>query len=187
MKSNKKKYYATVGMIWAGCAILLFFSYMIVLQPQVQRKKNVANQLIEHERAYNAAVKANEEQTRARLIGQVTDLQAKLKNFVVDFAESANLTFDISETASREQIGAFSIKSLASRNALSMSAFTCIDENYFDVSFTAGFNQFATFLSALERHEPTILVDEFVITRSSEQSDRGHRAKLNLAVLVTKQ
>ena len=185
MKSNNKKYSTTVGMIWLGCAILLFFFYMIVLQPQMQRKKNATNLRIEQEQAYNAAVEANEEQTQARLIAQVTELQGKLKSFVVDFADSANLTFDISEAASRKQIQGFSIKSQGNRNTSDMSEFANIDENYFDVTFTAGFNQFATFLSALERHEPTMLVDEFVITRSDE-SDLAHHTKLNLAVLVTK-
>lgn len=185
MKSNNKKYYTSVLMIWLSCAILLFFFYMIVLQPQIQRRKNMVGQLIDLKHVYNAAVTAEEEQAQAELTGQVTDWKAKLKSFVVDFADSANLTFDISEAASSKQIEAFSIKSKIDRNISDMSEFTYIGENYFDVTFTAGFNQFAAFLNALERHEPTMLVDEFVITRSDE-SDQGHHAKLNLAVLVTK-
>ena len=96
----------------------------------------MAKQQIEYQRAYNAAVKAGEEQAQAKLSGQVIDLQAKVKDFVVAFAESANLTFDISETASRKQIEAFSIKSQGSRSTSDISIFTCIEENYFDVTFT---------------------------------------------------
>ncbi len=185
MKSKKKKYYTTIGLIWSACAILLFFVYMLALGPQRQQKKNMANQLVEAERVYDAAVEADEEQVQARLNRQLADLQARLKAFAVEFAESANLTFDISEIASQQQINAFSIKSQDNRAAPDMSEFACINEDNFDVSFTAGFNQFAGFLSALERHEPAMLVDEFVITRS-EESEKGHHAKLNLAVLVTK-
>ena len=188
MKSDNKKYYATVGLIWIACAILFFFAYMLVLEPQSQHKKNVENQLVECKNAYDAALKAAEEETQARLAGEITGLQARLKDFVVDFAEAANLTFDISETAGQQQIGAFSITSQGQekRTNLGMPTFDNIAENYFDVSFTAGFNQFAAFLNALERHEPTMLVDEFVITRSDE-SQRSHQARLNLAVLVKKQ
>lgn len=185
MKSNRKKYYTTVGLIWVACAILLFFVYMLVLEPQRQQKKNMTNQLIAEKQAYDAAVKAGEEQTQARLNKQLADLRARLEGFAVDSGESANLTFDVSELASERQIDAFSIKSQDGRNASNMSEFTRIGENYFDVAFTAGFNQFAGFLSALERHEPTMLVDEFAITRS-EDFEQGHRAKLNLAVLVKK-
>jgi hypothetical protein len=42
------------------------------------------------------------------------------------------------------------------------------------------------FLNVLERHDPTMLVDGFSITRSSDDSAAGHQAKLNLAVLVKK-
>jgi len=185
MKSNKKKYYTAVGLIWVAFAILLFFAYMLVLEPQRRQKKNMANQLIAEKQAYDAAAKASEEQTRARLSKQLADLQARLKVFAVDSGESANLTFDISKLAFEQQIGAFGIKSQDARSASDMSEFAHIGENYFDVSFIAGFNQFAAFLSALERHEPAILVDEFAITRS-EKLEEEHHAKLNLAVLVKK-
>jgi len=185
MKSNRKKYYTTVGLIWVACVILLFFVYMLVLGPQRQQKKNMADQLIEAKLAYDVAVKAGEEQTQARLSRQLADLQARLKGFAVDSSESANLTFDIGELASEQQIDAFDIESQDDRNTSYMSEFTHVGENYFDVSFIAGFNQFAGFLSALERHEPTMLVDSFAITRS-EDFEQGHRAKLNLAALVKK-
>jgi len=185
MKSNRKKYYTTIGLIWSACAILLFFVYMLVLEPQRQQKKNMAKQLVEAKRAYDAAVKAGEEPTQARLSRQLADLQAKLKGVAVDSSESANLTFDISELASEWQIEAFSIRSQNGRTAFDRSEATHIGEDYFDVSFTAGFNQFAGFLSALERHEPILLVDEFAITRS-EEFEQGHHTKLNLAALVKK-
>ena len=185
MKSNRKKYYTTIGLIWVACAILLFFAYMLVLEPQRQQRANMTDQLIAAKQAYDAAVKAGEEQTLARLNKQLEDLQARLKGFAADSGESANLTFDISKLASEQQIGAFGIKSQDGRSASDMSEFTHIGEDYFDVAFTAGFNQFAGFLTALERHEPAMLVDEFEIMRS-EEFEQGHRAKLNLAVLVKK-
>lgn len=185
MKPNKKKYCTTISLVWLGCAILLFFAYMIVLEPQRQNRKSVANRLAKQILAYKAAEKANNDATQARLAGELDGLQAKLKNYVVDFADSANLTFDISETATKHQIDAFSIKSQDNRSSTKMGDFTCIDENYFDVSLIADFNRFAIFLNALERHDPTLLVDGFSITRSDE-TGVGHQAKLNLAVLVKK-
>ncbi|MBN2269570.1 MAG: hypothetical protein JXN61_03095 [Sedimentisphaerales bacterium] len=185
MKSNKKKYYTTIGLIWVACAILLFFVYLLVLRPQNEKRENLADQLINEKKAYDVAVKAQEQETQNVLKTQIQDLQTKLKIFAIDSGESANLTFDISQLASQHQIEAFSIKNRDARNASDSSEFTHLGEDYFDVGFVSGFNQFAAFLSALERHEPTLLVDEFAITRS-EESDQGHSAKLNLAVLVVK-
>ncbi|MBN2138925.1 MAG: hypothetical protein JW720_14040 [Sedimentisphaerales bacterium] len=186
MKSDKRKFYATVGLIWAACAILLFFAYMLVLRPQGQQKRTAAMQLAEQKKAYDIAVAAAEEENQARLTGQVTGLQETLQKFVVDFENAANLTFDISETASRRQIGSFSIESQEKHSTLATPAYNCIGENYFEVRFVAGFHQFAAFLNALERREPAILVDKFMITRSDDP-ELDHTATLKLAVLVNKQ
>lgn len=185
MKSNKKRYYTTIGLVWAACAILLFFVYLLVLGPQNEKRRSMANQLINEKKAYDAALKAQEQETRDVLKTQLQNLRTELKVFAVDSGESANLTFDISQLASQQQIEAFSIKSRDVRSISDSSEFTHVGENYFDVGFVSGFNQFAAFLSALERHEPTMLVDEFAITRS-EEAGQGHNAKLNLAVLVVK-
>lgn len=183
MKSNKKRYHTTIGLIWTGCAILLFFVYLLVLAPQNEKRRGMDNQLANEMKAYDAAVKAQEPETQDLLKRQLQDLQTKVKVFAADPGEAANLTFDVSQLASQQQIEAFSIKSRDMRNISDASELTHVGENYFDVGFVSGFNQFAHFLSALERHEPTMLVDEFTLTRS-DKSDQGHNAKLNLAVLV---
>lgn len=185
MKSNKKRYYTTIGLIWAACAILLLFVYLLVLGPQNEKRRSMADQLANEKKAYDAALKAQEQETQDLLKRQLQDLQTKVKVFAADSGEAANLTFDVSQLASQQQIEAFSIKSRDARNASDGSELTHVGESYFDVGFVSGFNQFAHFLSALERHEPTVLVDEFAITRSKD-SDKGHSAKLNLAVLVVK-
>jgi len=186
MKSNRKRCCATVGLIWAACIIVFFFVYMLVLEPQRRARKDVANQLAEQKRVYDSAVEAAQEQTQARLMKQVADLQQRLKDFVVDPGESSNLTFDISETASGQQIDSFSVKSQNGGGPSSDTESGCIGQSRFDVSFAAGFNHFAAFLNALERHQPALFVDSLSITRS-DQPNEGHRVKLNIAALVRKQ
>lgn len=183
MKSNKKKYFTTVSMVWLGCAIILFFAYMLVVEPQRKQRKAMAEKLAKQIKAYENAQKANEKETQEKMAAELQTLKLKLKDYVVDFADSANLTFDISETASQQKIDAFSIKSQESRTTTKMTDFHCINEDYFDVSLVADFNKFAVFLNALERHDPTLLVDGFSIKRSDNMA-AGHQAQLNLAVLV---
>jgi hypothetical protein len=185
MKANKKKYLTNISLIWLGCAIILFFAYMLVIEPQRKERETVAAQLAKQIKAYEEAKKANDEEILAKEAAELDDLQAKLEDHVVDFADSANLTFDISEIAAKQQIDAFSIKSRENRSANKATEFNFIDEDQFDVSLTADFNRFATFMNALERHDPTLLVDGFSIARSEDMT-AGHQAKLNLAVLVKK-
>jgi len=61
-----------------------------------------------------------------------------------------------------------------------------IRENHIVVSFIGGFNQFATFLNALERHRPVIFVDKFAIARSGQDSS-VYQVSLNVAAFVKKQ
>jgi Tfp pilus assembly protein PilO len=193
MKSIHKKYFTTIGLIWSACLIVFFFVYMLVLVPQSQAEKDVARRLAEQKDAYHAGLEAAKEETQARLRGQVSDLRDRLKDFVIDFGDSANLTFDISRTANSQEIGSFSIKSRDTRESSNTADSGSIRAQHLDVSFTAGFHQFAAFVNALERHRPVLLVDTFAITRSEQlEADaqgplRGHQAKLNLAVLVKNQ
>lgn len=185
MKKNKKKYSTTVILVWLGCGIILSFAYMILIEPQRQQRKSMSQKLSARIKAYENAEKASQKETQERLAAELESLKLKLDDYVVDFADSANLTFDISETAAKQQIDAFSIRSQDTRTATNTPDFSFVDENYFDVSLEADFNTFAVFLNALERHDPTLLVDGFSITRSKE-AESGHQAKLNLAVLVKK-
>ena len=185
MKSHDRKFYSTVGLALAACLILLFFAYMTLLEPQRQKKKSVASRLVEQKRAFQNAQNAATKETQDRLKSQVADLKNTLSKFVVDVGESTNLTFDISGAAARRRLRAFSIKSKQSRTVPGKPEFSYITDSCFDVTFNAGFGQFATFLSTLERHEPTLFVDKFVITRSDKPGE-GHPVKLDFAVLVEK-
>ena len=95
------------------------------------------------------------------------------------------MTFDISQIANEKKIASFSIKTKDDRRGPAIPKYTYISENHIDVSFTAGFNQFAAFLNALERHRPVIFIDRFEITRS-EQDSSGHEASMRLSVFVRK-
>ena len=183
MKSDIKKRCTTVGLIWIASLIVFGFVYMLFLEPQRQRRRDMSARLSECKKAYAAALVAAQEQTQARLAKQVGALESRLDDFVVDFDDSANLTFDISATALKHNIESFSITSLKEGGGSADTGFKDVAISRFNVSFTAEFNQFAAFLNALERHRPTIIVEGFTIARSGVPG-RGHGAKLDLAVLV---
>ena len=185
MKSNKSKYLTTVALIWAACAILIFFAYMLVIGPQRKEKASVANRLIQQKRTYKTALKADDKQVQTKLAGQVANLRDRVGSFVVPFSDAANLTFDISQTARMQGIEV-GIQSEQVRTRPGQKEYKCIKENRFDVSLTSGFTEFAALLSAMERHEPALFVDNFSINRAAVMGE-GHDAKMSLTVLVKKQ
>jgi hypothetical protein len=184
MKSVYGKYFTKVALIWMGCFVLFFFVYMLMLAPQKNNKKQLEKQLEEKKQMHEFALKASQNDVRTQLSEQIEDLRNKLKNFVVEFKDSANLTFDISQIANETGVSSFSIETKKGSAPPQKTSDQHISESYIDISFSAtDFHQFAALLNALERHQPVIFVNKFEITRS-RKGDSEHRARMNLAVFV---
>jgi Tfp pilus assembly protein PilO len=181
-----KKYFMTAGMIWAASFLLFLLVYILVLGPHKNHKKLIETKLVEKKQVYESALRAAQKETKNQLNEQIENLQNRLKDFVADFEDSANLTFEISQIADEKKIASFSIKGKDNLVLSGKPESKYISENHIVINFIGGFDQFATFLSALERHRPVLLVDKFTITRSG-QDDSVFRVNLNVAALVRKQ
>lgn len=181
-----KKYLTTAGLIWAACFVMFLLAYMLVLGPQKNYKKRIENKLLQRKQVYESALRVAQKETKIRLNEQIERLQSRLKDFVIDFEDSGNLTFDISQIANEKKVASFSSKVKKSGGLSTIPDYKYIYENHIVVSFIGGFNQFATFLNALERHRPVIFVDKFTITRSG-QDNSVYQVSLNVAALVKKQ
>jgi len=181
-----KRYLMTAGIIWAACFVVFLLAYIVMLGPQRKYEKSIENKLTERKQVYESALKAAQKETKIRLNEQIERLQSRLEDFVIDFENSANLTFDISQIANDKKVASFSIKSKDGWGPSTISEAKYIRENHIVISFIGDFNQFATFLNALEKHRPVLFVDKFSITRSG-QDDSAYQVSLNVAAFVKKQ
>lgn len=180
-----KKYLTKAAIIWAAGLVLLAVAYGMLLRPQRIDEKRLDKQLTEKEQLYESAQRAGRQATRTRLNGQIKQLRSRLRNFVSNFEESANLTFDVGQIASQEKVASFSVKGKEKHATSTVPDCNCIHESYMDISFISGFYQFATFVNALERHKPVLFVNEFTLTRSN-QDKSVYEATLDVAALVKK-
>ncbi len=181
-----RKYLTTAGLIWTACFAVFLLAYILVLGPQKKHERRIENELAERKQVYESALRAAQKETKIRLNEEIERLQSRLKDFVIDFEDSTNLTFDISQIANEKKVASFSSKVKKSRGLSTITDSKYIYENQIVISFIGDFNQFATFLNALERHRPVIFVDKFSITRSG-QEDSVYKVSLNVAALVKKQ
>lgn len=154
---------------------------------RTQRKRQIRAEqdLLETRLLYESVHQATKENAKTRLIGQIEGLRNRMEDFVVDYNDLANLTFDISRMATEEKLISFGMKTRSDFSPSAVSENKHLCENQIDLSFTAGFNQFARFMSALERHRPAVCVDKFSISRSG-RDHRQHQVSMNLAVFVRK-
>jgi Tfp pilus assembly protein PilO len=183
MKLSYREYLKVVALIWIGCIVGFVLIYFLVLVPQGKLKAHTAQRLAETRRICSAARQAAWEETKNELDEQIKDLEKRLKDFVIDPSDAANLTFDISQISSNTNVNSFSITATGSEGITKIANCDHISEKYVYVRFTASFNQFAAFLNALERYRPVIFVDTFSIVRSNEATS-GHEVNMRLAVLV---
>lgn len=181
-----RKYLIRTAIAWAACLALFVLAYIFVLGPHKSNRKRIEGTLAEKKQIYELAQRAAQEQTKIRLSEEIENLRSKVKDFVVDFEDSANLTFDIGRIANDEQVASFSIKNKDKQGLSEIPDCNSICENHIDISFIAGFNQFATFVNALERHQPVFFVNEFMISRSNKDQTT-YQISLDVAALVKKQ
>jgi len=181
-----RKYLIRTAVAWSACLVLFVLACIFILGPQKSNRKRLENTLTEKKQQYEMAQEAAKEQTKSRLNKQIENLQNTLKDFVLDFEDSANLTFDIGRIANEERVASFSIRNKDKQGFSEIPDCNSICESHIDISFIAGFNQFATFVNALERHRPVLFVNEFVISRS-KKGQSAYQASLDVAAFVKKQ
>jgi len=186
MKLVYKKYLKTTALVWAGSFLLFFLVHVFVLTPQNNAKKLVRKQLEEKKQVCETALSSRQESTRLQLNKQLEDLHNRLDDFVIDFEESANLTFDISKISNEQEVGSFSItRSKDDDKSQEKTGSKHLSTDGIKISFTSGFNQFTAVLNALERNQPVVFIDKFTIVRS-DRSVAGHRVNMDLKVFVRK-
>jgi hypothetical protein len=180
-----RKYLITAASIWAGCFVLFLLVYIFAIRPQKDTRQRIENRLAEKKQLHESALQASQNETKIQLNEKITRLRDRLNDFVINYEDSANLTFDISNIADEKNVSSLSIKGNDKTRIIEIPNCNYIGESHIDIDFIAGFNQFATFLNALERNRPVLFVDEFTIT-NSQQTESGYRVNLKVAVYVKK-
>ena len=188
-----KKYLTRAAILWAASLALCLLAYVILVRSQDNIDKRLERTLAEQTELYASAQRAAKQETRIQLNDEIGRLRDRVNGFVIDLEEATALTFDISQIGNRENLASLSVmtraKPGAGRRSLAGKAQSDakqISENHIDVKFSAGFQQFAAFMNALERHRPVLFIDEFKISLSP-QNDSVYQVTLDVAALIRKQ
>jgi len=185
MKSIYRKYFKIGIVFWAVCFIILLLSYLLVLGPQERHRRMTERELSDTKRLAQSAREAAEERNKNLLLENLSNSGNRLKDFVIEQEDAANLTFDIGRISSEVKLNSFSSIFTDSEGTIKTDNYKHIITRQISVNFNSSFNKFAVFLNTLERSRPVIFIDTFSIARSGE-SDSGHKVDMKLAVLVGK-
>jgi len=181
-----KNYFKISGLILIVSLIAFALVFFFIINPKIKLKKDIVNKLNQSKQEYEMAQLAASPKTQANINEEVGVLQDRLNDFVLDYKSAADLTFDISQIASECSVSSFSVQSSDMQMIPSVSDPNNIFEKRIKVSFMAGFPEFAAFLNSLERHEPVLFINEFVLSRHNKDKTI-FQVSLELAALVQKQ
>ena len=159
-----------MGIVWTASLVLFALVYYVVIAPQLKIKNQAFGESTEKKQLFELALSAAQEDNKKKLAGEVEELKTRLIDYVSEYEESTNLTFSISRIAADKQVSDFTVKT--SEQAWAQDALTAnnLQENRIEIAFASDFLQFASFLNALERHQPVIFVDRFKVLRGTQNS-----------------
>ncbi len=184
MKPNTGKYLKLAALVWSCCVVVFALVFIFVLLPQKRKKISIESEYRKIESSASEAFLASQEQTKNRLNELIEQLNERLGDFVVDPGNTSNLTYEISGISNEIGLNSFRIAPM-SESIATLDDCKYVSGQFYHVSFTSSFNQFATFINALERYRPFIFVDTFSISQS-RQSNQEHEVQMQLAILVAK-
>jgi hypothetical protein len=174
-----------MGLVWVACLVLFVLAYFFVISPRLEVKARLVMALAEKGRMYEAAIYAAKEENKKKLAEEVEVLKSKLSEYVVDSEESANLTFNISRIAADKQVSSFAVKAVDHLRESGPLESKYLQENCVEVAFESDFTRFATFLNALERHQPVVFVDRFRISRGG-RNDNLSTVDMGVSIFIKK-
>jgi hypothetical protein len=181
----RNRYLFVLVAVWGPGLILAGAFYLMLLRPRAQYGQELQTRVAAMKARYARAFEAAQKENQARLAEQVDGLRRRVSDFVVGRHEAPDLAFAISELAGQMQLGSFGMRPVSKGEPEASRATSRLGEKRIDVSFSAGFPQFAAFLNALERHRPILFVETFAIDRPVDAS-AAPRVNMELAALVEK-
>jgi hypothetical protein len=99
-----------LAVVWMASLLLAVLAYMLLLNPQNRRKRDLQNSLADKNQTYELAQNASKPESQISLNEQIGTLRNKLKNFMVDSNEAPNLTFDISQIAQDKNVDSLKVE-----------------------------------------------------------------------------
>lgn len=184
MKSKTGQYLKFTAFLWSGCLVVFLLVYMAVLRPLHKREIQVDSEYRKVKAESDEAFTASLEQTKARMNEHIQQLNEQMGEFVLEPQNTSGLTYQLSEISSKIGLNAFDCAPTG-QSVVAFDQCKYVSGQYYQVSFTASFTQFAKFLNELERYRPVIFIDAFSISRP-RQGEIEPKVSMTLAVLVAK-
>jgi hypothetical protein len=184
MQSMYRKYAICAAVIWSASFIVFAAVYFFVLKPQHRDLLKLNEDLAVKEFQLNYAVQSDSNEVKTKLYSDLGRLGIDLRTYTQDPRQAGKVVFDIGQIADTLKLKEFACRSKENpKSALGKT--DRLSSMSLDINFKGTFNQFAKFINTLERHRPVYFIDNFNISRSTQDS-RENESSMVLKLFVCK-
>ncbi len=170
MRPASKRYAIITSVYLAVCIAAMGLFYGLVLHPQNLRRVQLNSELKDLTEQFDQAQLARTEPYRNQLQERLDMVNKTWKDFVVDSARASSLAFQIGQMASDLKVAEFSAHRKEAQMREEMDSFKKIGEAWLQIAFRGSFESFAQFLNRIERNQPLMFVEEFVLKKNQDSA-----------------
>jgi hypothetical protein len=180
---KSRKYWMYVGGIWGPWLLLSIGFYTMVLSPQAERLKKVHQELAASNDRVSIARLASQADTQQRQMNLLAELQQRIDDFLVPAGKQDKVLFEITRLANTLGLSEYAGKTREEVWNAENAEQAKLKRIWQTITFRGTFQQFASFVNALERSRPAVFVESAAIERSRQDS-KLHSAKLLVSFLI---
>ncbi|MEJ5258626.1 MAG: hypothetical protein WHS88_00370 [Anaerohalosphaeraceae bacterium] len=180
---KSRKYWICVACVWGPWLLLTLAFYTLVLTPQAERLRKVHQDLLVSSDRVSVARLASQPDTQQRQRELLGELQQRIDEFLVPTGQQDKILFEISRLASKYGLSEYAGKTREDVWSAEEAGRAKLKRMWQTISFRGTFQQFASFVNALERSRPAVFVESASIERSRQES-KLHSARLLVSFLI---
>lgn len=180
---KNRKYWIAAGCVWGPWLMLVLGFYWLVLVPQEQRYKAVHQELAASSDQVSMARMASQPESRQRQEELLANLRERIEEFLVPAGQQDKILFEISRLANTYGLSEYAGKIRENDWSDESSQQPKIKRICMNISFRGSFQQFASFINALERSRPAVFVESAAIQQARQQS-KQHSANLLVTFFI---
>ncbi len=185
MVLTRHKRFVEVSLCWLISMVVTGAVYTLLLLPLNRWVGQIEKQVNERIERLNHAAELVSQESLRESEKQFAGSREQFDCFVTKSDGASNFALNVSEVARQLQIKNLSTKGRAEGIFFEIPNCSLIEMSRINISWKGSYTQFIRLVNALERHQPAILIDRFMLFRS-ETDSRFNEVSMDLTMLVEK-
>jgi hypothetical protein len=182
---TRHKRFVEVSLCWLISMVATGAVYTLLLLPLNRWVGQIEKQVNERVERLNHAAELVSQESLHKSEKQLAGSREQFDCFVTKIDRASDFALNVSEVAKQLQIKNLSTKGRAEGIFFEIPNCSLIEMSRINISWKGSYPQFIRLVNTLERHQPAILIDRFMLFRP-ETDSKFNEVSMDLTMLVEK-